>query len=61
MALNPIFILLALFACAVLVSAADLYKVLDCAYQHLVLPMETECLTLACLLEQWTSLHRNTT
>jgi len=29
MAINPLFTLLALFACAVLITAADLYKVLD--------------------------------
>jgi hypothetical protein len=32
MAINSLFILIALLACAVLISAADLYKVLDCAY-----------------------------
>jgi hypothetical protein len=32
MAINPLFILVALLACAVLISAADLYKILDRAY-----------------------------
>jgi len=32
MAIHSLFILVALLACAVLISAADLYKVLDCAY-----------------------------
>ncbi len=32
MAVNPLFLFLALLLCAVLVSAADLYKVLDCAF-----------------------------
>jgi hypothetical protein len=35
MAINPLFILFALLACAVLISAADLYKVLDRAYDAL--------------------------
>ena len=32
MAINPLFLFLALLVCAVLVSAADLYKVLDCTF-----------------------------
>jgi hypothetical protein len=49
MSINPLLTLLVLFACAVLISAADLYKVLDCVY-HIVPLMETECSTyLACL------------
>ena len=58
MALNPLFIFFALLACAVLISAADLYKVLDCAYDTVADGNRMPDFGLA---EQWTGLHRNRT
>ena len=58
MALNPLFILFALLACAVLISAADLYKVLDCAYDTVA---ERNRIPDFGLAEQWTGPRRNRT
>jgi hypothetical protein len=58
MPVNPFFILFALLACAVLISAADLYKVLDCAYDTVA--GRNRMLDFG-LVEQWTGLRRNRT
>ena len=59
MAINPLFIFLALLACAVLISAADLYKVLDCAYDALCRRLNRVLDFI--LVMQWISLRQNKT
>ncbi len=61
MAFNPLFILLALLACAVLISAADLYKVLDCAYDTFIMSADGNRMLDFGLVVQWTGLHQNKT
>jgi len=63
MAINPLFILLALLACAVLISAADLYKVLDCAYDTFIMSADADGNRMLDfgLVVQWTGLHQNKT
>ncbi len=59
MAINPLFLFLALLVCAALVSAADLYKVLDCAF--ILSARSGSKLLELWFFEQWTGRHLNRT